>query len=113
MSIGTSQSISASLIYTLSPVRVDTPMDFLRHVVLAREGALFAIWLALGSFLAAPIFASSVVAMPLLLDRKVSVLAAVLTSWRVVQAHPLPLAIWAALLMGLTVLGMEIGRAHV
>ena len=36
-------AISASLIYTLSPVRVDAPMDFVRHVVLARDGALFAI----------------------------------------------------------------------
>jgi uncharacterized membrane protein len=33
----------------------------------------------------------------------------VLTSWRVVQAQPLPMALWAALLMGLTVLGMLTG----
>ena len=49
------------------------------------------------------------VALPLLLDRKIGVLAAVLTSWRVVQAHPLPMALWAALLMGLTVIGMVTG----
>ena len=60
----------------------------------------------MGAFLAAPVFASSVVAIPLLLDRPIGLLAAVLTSWRVVQAHPLPMALWAALLMGLTVLGM-------
>jgi uncharacterized membrane protein len=60
----------------------------------------------LGGVLAAPVFASSVVAIPLLLDRKVSVLAAVLTSWRVVMTHPAPLALWAALIMGLTLLGM-------
>ena len=99
-------AISASLIYTLSPVRVDTPMDFLRHVVLAREGALFAIWLALGSFLAAPIFASSVVAMPLLLDRRITVRQAVLTSWAVVLANPVPMALWAALIVVLTLLGL-------
>jgi len=34
------------------------------------------------------------------------VLGAVLTSWRVVMEHPLPLALWAALIMGLTGLGM-------
>jgi uncharacterized membrane protein len=34
------------------------------------------------------------------------VLAAVLTSWRVVMEHPAPLALWAALIMGLTLLGM-------
>jgi uncharacterized membrane protein len=56
--------VSASLITVLSPVRIATPADFVQHVVLARDGQLFAMWLALGSFLAAPIFASSVVAMP-------------------------------------------------
>jgi len=99
-------AISASLIYTMSPVRIDTPMDFLRHVVLDRDGALFAIWLALGSFLAAPIFASSVVAMPLLLDRRISVSRAVLTSWAVVLANPVPMALWAALVVMLTLLGL-------
>jgi uncharacterized membrane protein len=58
------------------------------------------------SALAAPIFASSVVAIPLLLDREVSVLEAVLASWRVVLANPLPLALWAFLVMALTTLGM-------
>ena len=99
-------AISASLIFTMSPVPVDTPLDFVRHVVLDRDGALFAIWLALGSFLAAPIFASSVVAMPLLLDRRISVRQAVLTSWAVVLANPLPMALWAALIVVLTLLGL-------
>jgi uncharacterized membrane protein len=97
---------SASLITGFAPAPVPTPIDFLRVVVLNEQSPLFEIWLAMGAFLAAPVFASSVVAIPLLLDRQVSVLAAVLTSWRVVQAHPLPMALWAALLMGLTVLGM-------
>ncbi len=97
---------SASLITGFAPSPVRNPTDFLRVVVLSEQSHLFEIWLALGAFLAAPVFASSVVAIPLLLDRQVSVLAAVLTSWRVVQAHPLPLALWAALLMALTVLGM-------
>jgi uncharacterized membrane protein len=30
----------------------------------------------------------------------------VLTSWRVVLEHPAPIALWAALLLGLTVIGM-------
>ncbi len=98
--------ISASLIYTMSEVPVDTPMDFVRHVVLARDGALFAIWLALGSFLAAPIFASSVIAMPLLLDRRISVRRAVLTSWAAVLANPVPMALWAAVIVVVTLLGL-------
>ena len=97
---------SASLITGFSPAPVRNPVDFLRVVVLNEESHLFELWLAMGALLAAPVYASSVIAIPLLLDRPVGVLAAVLTSWRVVQAHPVPMALWGALLMGLTVLGM-------
>lgn len=97
---------SASLITSLSPMPVRNPQDFLRHVVLADESVLFELWLALGGVLAAPVFASSVIALPLLLDRQVGVLTAVFTSWRVVMDNPGPLGLWAALLMGLTLLGM-------
>ncbi len=100
---------SAALITGFSPAPVRTPLDFLRVVVLNDASPLFEIWLVMGALLAAPVYASSVVALPLLLDRPVGVLAAVLTSWRVVQTHPLPMALWAALLMGLTVLGMATG----
>lgn len=100
---------SAALITGFSPAPVRTPLDFLRVVVLNDASPLFEIWLVMGALLAAPVYASSVVALPLLLDRPVGVLAAVLTSWRVVQAHPLPMALWAALLMGLTVIGMVTG----
>ena len=76
------------------------PLGFGRVVVLNETSARFGFWLSLGALLAAPVFASSVVAIPLLLDRPVGVLAAVLTGWRVVQTHPLPMALWAALLVG-------------
>lgn len=97
---------SAAFITLLAPVPVETPMDFMRHVVLANNGWLFELWLALGSLLAAPIFASSVIAMPLLLDRRASLWVAVLTSWQVVVANPLPMAFWAALILGFTLLGL-------
>lgn len=97
---------SASLITGFSPAPINSPRDFLRIVVLDDHSWLFEAWLMLGGVLAAPVFASSVVAIPLLLDRQVSVFAAVLTSWRVVMAQPLPMALWAALIMGLSLLGM-------
>ena len=97
---------SAAFITLLAPMPVETPMDFMRHVVLANNGGLFELWLALGSLLAAPIFASSVIAMPLLLDRRASLRVAVLTSWQVVVANPLPMAFWAALILGFTLLGL-------
>ena len=70
------------------------------------ESWLFEAWLAIGGFLSAPVFASSVIAMPLLLDRPVSVKTAVLTSWRAVIANPLPLGIWAGVIMLFAAFGM-------
>lgn len=98
--------VSAALITLLAPVPIRTPMDFIHHVVLAPDGTLFALWLALGSLLAAPIFASSVVSMPLLLDRRATLPQAVLTSWQVVVANPGPMALWAVLIAGFTLLGL-------
>ncbi len=100
---------SASLITGFAGAPVNGPADFIHLVVLNEHSHLFEIWLALGALLAAPVFASSVIAIPLLLDRPISVLGAVLTSWRVVQAHPAPMALWAGLLMLLTGFGMVTG----
>ena len=97
---------SAAFVTGFTPAPVNSPLDFVRHVVLAEHGWVFETWVLLGGALAAPIFASSVVAIPLLLDRPVGVWDAVLASWRVVLANPLPMALWAFLVMALTLLGM-------
>jgi uncharacterized membrane protein len=97
---------SAALITLLAPVPITTPIDFIQQVVLAKNGFLFELWLGLGGLLAAPIFASSAVAIPLLLDRRVTLKQAVLVSWQTVLVNPLPMAFWAALIMGFTLLGL-------
>jgi len=97
---------SAALITAFAGAPVAGPADFIRVVVLAPTGHLFELWLALGGVLAAPVFASSVVAIPLLLDRHIGVLGAVFTSWRCVMENPAPLALWAGLIMLLTAAGM-------
>lgn len=97
---------SAALITLLAPAHIGSPMDFVRHVILARQGFLFELWLMVGGFMVAPIFASTAVAIPLLLDRRVSLFQAVLTSWRTVLINPLPMAFWAILIMGFTLLGL-------
>ena len=97
---------SSALITLLAPVPIHTPMDFIRHVVLNSDHYLFGLWLMLGGLMAAPVFASSVVAMPLLLDHRLSTLQAVLTSWKVVLTHPMPMALWAFLIMGLSMMGV-------
>jgi uncharacterized membrane protein len=97
---------SAALITLLSDVPIHTPVDFLRYVVAAKSGWLFEIWLALGGVMAAPIFASSVITMPLLLDQRVSLWQAVLISWGVVLKNPIPMAAWAAILLLMSLLGL-------
>jgi uncharacterized membrane protein len=96
---------SAAFITLFAPVPINSPADFLRYIVVAPSSHVFELWLILGGVLAAPVFASSVVAMQMLLDRHITPMQAVLTSWRVVQANPLPIALWAALLMLLTLVG--------
>ena len=97
---------SAALITLLSEQPVNHPEDFLRYVVAAPGQYLFEIWLLMGGLLAAPVFASTVVTLPLLLDRKIGILDAVLVSWKAVMQNPIPMALWAALLMMLALMGM-------
>lgn len=97
---------SAALINLLSGHSIQSPADFLRHVVLAPQGHVFELWVTMGGLLAAPMFASSVITMPLLLDRRIDVLPAVLASWQVVLINPVTMALWASLLLLFTLVGM-------
>ena len=92
--------ISAALITLFAAAPVHNPVDFIRVVVLDAQSWLFEAWLMLGGLLAAPVFASSVVALPLFLDREVGISDAVLTCWRAVLVNPGTMAPWAALVMG-------------
>lgn len=103
--------ISAAFITLMSATTIQTPIDFVQHVILAKQGWVFELWLGLGGLLAAPIFASTAVSVPLLLDRKISLLQAVLTSWSVVLANPFAMALWAAIIMGLSLLGLAFAFA--
>ena len=100
---------SAGLITLWSPVPILKPADFFRHIVLVKEVGLFEAWLVVGSLLAAPVFASSVVAIPMLVDKSVPVSMAVTASWRAVADYPGPLVWWAVLIAMLVGLGMITG----
>lgn len=97
---------SAAFITLVTDHPINTPKDFILHVVLADKGIAFELWLMLGGLLAAPIFASSAISIPLLLDKQVKLWQAVEVSWRCVLANPGLLASWAAVLMLLTLIGM-------
>jgi uncharacterized membrane protein len=97
---------SAGLITLWSPLAIQKPADFLRHVVLVREVGLFEVWLLLGALLAAPVFASTVVALPMLVDTQAPVMVALKASWRAVANHPGPMVAWAVVIVLLVGLGM-------
>ncbi len=100
---------SAALITRFAASPVNTPGDFLRMVLIDDTSHLFEAWLVMGSVLAAPIFASSVVAIPLLLDRRDGVLTAVGASVGATVLNPAAMALWATLILLLTLLGMATG----
>lgn len=98
--------VSAGLVTLWSPVPIHKPADFLLHVVLAKAPGLFEVWLLLGAWLAAPVFASSVLTLPLLIDTRLALWVAVGESWRAVGAHPVLMAAWACTIVVLVGLGM-------
>lgn len=73
--------------------------EFINIVLTTREGLLFlAIGNLEGAALSLILFALTVVSFPLLLDREVDFVTAMVTSVRAVVASPLPMVGWAALI---------------
>lgn len=70
-----------------------------------RYAALLLTYFAVGALLAAAVFALSVVTAPLLVDRPVDTVSAMLTSLRCCLRNPLPMLWWAALIAALTLVG--------
>ena len=98
---------SAALVHWMLPASVHTPADFLRLVVLQSNLGLFELWVLMSALIAAPMFASTLVTIPLLMDHPtLTFQQAVLTSWRVVAMNPLAMACWAGLLCLFTALGI-------
>lgn len=78
----------------------------LRSADFVQRGHLFLLWLLAGGLLAAWVFAISVVAIPMLLERRVPLSLAVLTSVRAVGHNPVTMLVWAALIFACTALGL-------
>jgi uncharacterized membrane protein len=76
-------------------------------LLLSAEGLPFLIvGSAIGAVLAALVFAISAVSIPMLLDREVDVITAVITSYVAVRNNWKPMALWAALIAAFTALGL-------
>jgi uncharacterized membrane protein len=80
--------------------------DFLRQVFTTPAGwTLIIVGNGVGFLFAAAVLAISVVSFPLLLDRDVGAVVAVLTSVRAVAKNPGPIALWGLIVAALLVLG--------
>lgn len=64
------------------------------------------VFLVVGAIIAAAVFAISVVSIPMMLDRKTDFITALLTSIAAVRANPLPMMLWAALIVIFTGIGL-------
>ncbi len=101
--------LSAGLLAFLAPQPIGTLHDFWAHVVLAPNDWLFVGWVMVGALLVAPVFASSVVTLPLLLDTEQPLPVAVAHSWRVVAQYPVLMVLWALLIALMVGLGLLTG----
>ncbi len=107
-------AIAATLWVALSVVLVwnfvDAPVasldDFLRHFVVMSRWWVFPLWVGAGALGAAIVFAATAVSVPLLLDRRIPLRAAVLTSVRAVGENPVAMALWAGIIMAAIAISM-------
>src|SRR6476469_1542661 len=81
--------------------------EFITVVLTTNEGLLFlAIGNAVGAALSLILFSLTVVSFPLLLDRDVDFVTAMITSIRAVVTSPLPMIVWAAVMVILLVVSV-------
>lgn len=94
---------------TFALVAIDTPdmaSAYLSDILLSGEHLAFTLtWMATGGMLALLVFALSVVAVPMMLDRDTDVATAMMTSLRTFGHNAGSLLMWAGLIVGLTLLG--------
>ena len=64
------------------------------------------VFTVVGAIIAGAVFTISVVSIPMMLDRKTDFMTAILTSIAAVRANPAPMALWAALIVLFTGLGL-------
>ena len=85
------------------------PMEMILTILRdPQHDLLFTFYIAVGGTFASLVFAVSVVSMPMLLDRPCELLDAISTSVRAVSENPVPMAVWATLIMLLTLLGFAL-----
>lgn len=101
------ERISAILVGLFLKTDIVTNESFSLGLLLAPEHIGFiAPYMAFGALVAALAFALAVVSLPMLMDRKVDIITAIMTSLWVVRENPLPMLVWASLIAVLGFVGL-------
>ncbi|MCF6322184.1 MAG: DUF2189 domain-containing protein [Rhizobiaceae bacterium] len=81
--------------------------SFIQVITTTPEGLGFLVLgTAIGAILAFVLFATTVIAMPLLLDRDIDVISAIITSFKTVFKSPLVMIAWGIVVAALTILAL-------
>lgn len=67
---------------------------------------MLALGTVVGGILATILYTTTVISMPLLVERNVDVVTAIVTSWKTVLGNPGPMLLWAAVIGGFTLIAM-------
>ena len=99
--------VSVVLVALFIPAGVESLMELLSALLERPDAWMFALaYSSVGAVLAAFSFASSAVALPLLLDRtSTDAISAMIVSFSVIRANPGPMLLWAMLIGALSVAG--------
>jgi uncharacterized membrane protein len=104
--------VSSVLFALFVSAPITGPEGVVRYIVLSEGSLLFPVWITLGGVGASLVFAATVVSAPMLLDRDVDMITALLTSVRTVGENPVAMVLWATLIMlatGLAMLTLMLG----
>jgi uncharacterized membrane protein len=105
--LGTLWVLASALLFTFfAPAPLRGPVEFLRYAAVEQGELLFTLWAILGGMGVAVVFALTAVSPPLLLGRRVGLRQALLTSARAVGENPVPMALWAIVILIATSLSL-------
>lgn len=110
--LGTAWVFASALLFALfAPAPLRGPLEFLRYALLEQGDWLFGLWAVLGGMGVAVVYALTAVSPPLLLGRRVGLRQALLTSARAVGENPLPMTLWALVILVATAGSILTGMA--
>lgn len=107
LSLAVWMRVSVVLVALFIPAGVESLLELLAALLERPDAWMFALaYASVGAVLAAFSFASSAVALPLLLDRaSMDAISAMIVSFSAIRANPRPMLLWAALIVVLCAAG--------